>query len=66
MVFQPADELHGALGEWLDGLFDDVCAWVVLFEFGGRAGVAGFRPALVFGFVDHAAALADFLFHEGH
>ena len=28
--------------------------------------MAGFRPALVFGFVDHAAALVDFLFHEGH
>ena len=27
--FQPADELHGALGEPLDGLCDDGCAWVV-------------------------------------
>ena len=28
--------------------------------------MAGFRSALVLGFVDHAAALADFLCHEDH
>ena len=57
MVFQPADELHGALGEPLDGLFDDGCAWGADFDLTAEAGMAGFRPALVLGQAEQAGLL---------
>jgi len=66
MVFQPADELDGALGETLDALLengesaatDALGLFVALDE--------RFRLALGLGFVADAGLTEDLLFHEGH
>ena len=66
MVFQPADELHGALGEPLDGFLKNgqpITALVfgLLVAIGQRFGFA-----LGLGLVVDARFAKDFLFHEGH
>ena len=66
MVFQPADELHRALGEPLDGMFDDLDFYEVRLWFADSAVGPGFGPAFEFRFIDHPTVLADFLFHQGH
>ena len=66
MIFQPADELHGALSEALDG-FLEIRQSAASLALGVLIAVSeGLRFAFGLGFVADAGLSKNLFLHEGH